>query len=206
MKNKLLILVMMLLIIMLGLVMPSVSQTEWPDECDIVYLGGLITDANEAKASGNMVDFINNVSSVNGHAEQIVVRCLEEVAANGISVSEMNLQGANLAHYSWTETNLQGINMADVDLFDANLHRVNLQGANLQGAILHSANLASANLENANLQNVTTCMGYDVYHTVNLQYANLANADLRGADLEGAGLLRAQLTGAIFDESTKLPG
>jgi hypothetical protein len=82
------------------------------------------------------------------------------------------------AEWISTQENLHGVYLGHALLRGANLEEVDLSEAHLQGAWLGDANLQGAWLYMTNLE---------------------------GANLQGANLLYADLTDAIFDETTILP-
>lgn len=87
-----------------------------------------------------------------------------------------------------------------VDLHGVNLARAYMPWATLERAFLYEANLEGALLQNANLRGAWLWKA-------NLADASLEGAHLEGADLTGAaGITEAQLRGAHFDRTTKLPG
>jgi hypothetical protein len=87
-----------------------------------------------------------------------------------------------------------------VDLHGVNIARAYLPWANLEQAFLYEANLEGALLQNANLRGAWLWKA-------NLADVSLEGAHLEGADLTGAaGITEAQLRGAHFDRTTKLPG
>lgn len=92
---------------------------------------------------------------------------------------------------SLRDASFEGANLQDTCLWGEQMEGVNLSGANLQGAYLRGAVLDGANLSRANL------------HSANLVGASLCGADLRGADLRDAYLGDTDLTGAIYDRSTR---
>jgi uncharacterized protein YjbI with pentapeptide repeats len=77
-----------------------------------------------------------------------------------------------------------------LDLHGATLRRVDLSGTDLEGANFVGTDFTDANLRGSNFKN-----------------ANLKGAILRGTDLrEVENLTRAQLSEAVTDETTMLPG
>jgi hypothetical protein len=86
-----------------------------------------------------------------------------------------------------------------IDLHGTMLSRAYLPWAHLERAFLYEANLDGAMLQNANLRGAWLWKA-------SLIDAVLDGAHLEGADLTGvAGLTTAQLQGAHFDKTTKLP-
>ncbi|MGV3724208.1 MAG: pentapeptide repeat-containing protein [Actinomycetota bacterium] len=86
---------------------------------------------------------------------------------------------------------LAGANLENANLWGEHLAGADLCGVNLRESCLRDVNLNDANLARANLQ------------YANVTGASLRNADLRGADLREACLSNADLTGAIYDRSTR---
>lgn len=85
------------------------------------------------------------------------------------------------------------------DLRGAYLFKAQLERVDLRGAILTKTQLGQANLKNADLRGAKLGGAY-VYQ------ADLSGADLRGAEFKTRWeLLRVNLTGARFDNTTKLP-
>ena len=100
---------------------------------------------------------------------------------------------------------LEGAVLKNAQLQRAVLRRALLRKADLEGVNLREARLPEANLESANLSSAVLA-GADL-RRANLAGAVFTGADLRGADLTGAhGLTSDQLSQAIVDETTKLPG
>ncbi len=104
-----------------------------------------------------------------------------------IKLHGINLRGANLNDIDLMEIELQHSNLQDVKFQNSNLFFADLRYSNLKGADLRNANFRSANLEG-----------------VNFDYANLENVDFDGANLDGARLKGAIVTGAFFDQNSKL--
>ncbi|MFA5753633.1 MAG: pentapeptide repeat-containing protein [Bacteroidales bacterium] len=78
---------------------------------------------------------------------------VEEAKANGISMREANLRGADLCEADLREADLRGADLRGAGLCEANLRGADLYGANLYGANLREANLYGANLRGAELCN-----------------------------------------------------
>lgn len=123
------------------------------------------------------------------------------VAARGArtSLTEADLERANLA----------GASLRQADLTQANLDRANLQGASLelarlydaelQYACLYQANLAGASLELANAYSAAfagASLAGACLRSAYLEYAKFPGADLSGTDLTETDLARAVLTSA----------
>ena len=98
-----------------------------------------------------------------------------------LSVSGIDLQGANLRF-----ANLSGAFLPFSNLTHADLTGVNLEAADLAGSRLDKANISEAYLVSANLPHATM-------KGVNLMGANLVQADLTGSDLSDAILTKALL-------------
>jgi uncharacterized protein YjbI with pentapeptide repeats len=75
----------------------------------------------------------------------------------------------------------------------------NLSGADLSGADLRWLDLSGANLEKANLY------GADL-SGVNIKGANLSGADIRQAVFHCQFIREANLSGVIYDDTTKWEG
>jgi hypothetical protein len=69
-----------------------------------------------------------------------------------VSLSGVDLSGANLAHTELSNANLSGANLSNANLSGANLSNANLSGANLSNANLKGANLKGATITNNQLQ------------------------------------------------------
>ena len=126
-------------------------------------------------------------------AREDVRAVMDAIAARsdaGIAVEQkekgfrLDLRGANLREWRFSEANLFGANLFKADLSGAVLGGLNLSVANLSGAVLFGANLSGANLSVANLSG-----------------ANLSGAVLGGANLGGANLSGANLSGAKANRS-----
>ena len=106
-----------------------------------------------------------------------VKEAVEFAVKQGISLANVNLEGANLvgANLKWVD--FEGANLAFASLEDVSLEFANLIEASLEGANLKGANFKWASLNG-----------------VNFAWADLVGADLVGADLKGANF-----TGAYFD-------
>jgi uncharacterized protein YjbI with pentapeptide repeats len=106
----------------------------------------------------------------------------------------MGLRGADLSGLAAPLGQLQGLDLSGANLYwaslgDADLSFTNLSGADLRGAALYRATCRNTNFRGANL-------GRD----------NLGGrTSLRGADLSTAELADANLDGAVYDDTTKLP-
>ena len=104
-----------------------------------------------------------------------------------ISLSEANLEGADLSDLDLSGAELEGVKLKEADLGGTDLSDANLGGADLTGSdakqtVLRGANLYESYLEKAEL------IGAD------LSGADLSGAQVKGADLSGANLTNADLT------------
>jgi len=137
----------------------------------------------------------------------------------GISLSEAQLQGANLGgaglqRADFLFAQLQGAvlrraklewaaafcaQLEGADLFAAGLQSVLLNSARLRGASLDSANLEGAFLLNAELRGAK--LRWAQLRQASPSHAQLQQADLSHADLREAALWEAQLDGAILHEA-----
>jgi uncharacterized protein YjbI with pentapeptide repeats len=107
-----------------------------------------------------------------------------------------------LAHGEWLSSKGERGERAELKnaiLQQADLHDANLERADLSGARLSVTDLMRTNLTGADLR------GADLWMS-DMKDAILEGTDLRGANLsEVTNLTRAQLSGAITDETTALP-
>ena len=110
-----------------------------------------------------------------------------------LSLSNANLQGADLRGAKLQGADLRGAKLQGADLVGTELQGAYLIWAKLQGADLSEAKLQGAYLIEAKLQ------GAD------LRWAKLQGADLRWAKLQGADLFGAELQGVVLSEA-KLQG
>ena len=116
--------------------------------------------------------------------------------------------------------NLQGAYLRKLDIQDGNFTKADLRRADLKNSKFHGTDFYDTNFERAKLQNV-------VFDSSPLKGTNFKKArmqgvkintsridettDFRGAKFQGADLSqavnleKAQLKGAVFDASTKLP-
>ena len=122
---------------------------------------------------------------------------------NREGVSNINLSRANLKGAFLIEINLQKAFLIGAELQEAYLFMANLSEADLRSANLHNANLEEANLRGANLHNVN--LGEAKLIAADLTGANITDTDLWAADFTGANLSRANLRGAIYNETTLWP-
>lgn len=75
---------------------------------------------------------------------------------------------------------------------------VDFYGALLPGAIFANSKLTGVVFDFADLKGAT-------FHSASITNSSMRNADLRGADLEHTKLLRVDLQGAVYNDSTRLP-
>ena len=87
----------------------------------------------------------------------------------------------------------------DVAVYKAKNGEKNLSGADLSGADLRWVDLSGANLEKANL------CGADL-SGVNIKGANLSGADIRQSIFHCQFIREANLSGVIYDDTTKWEG
>ncbi|MEL6137815.1 MAG: pentapeptide repeat-containing protein [Cyanobacteria bacterium J06628_6] len=128
-------------------------------------------------------------------------RALQDLHADGVSLSEIDAPGANLSKIELVgadlrKCNLRGANLEKANLQGANLEGADLKGANLQHVCLRDANLNDANLQNANLRNSTLWK-------VSLIDADLAHAELRWAEIGEEELLNAKLDQTIMPDGSE---
>jgi uncharacterized protein YjbI with pentapeptide repeats len=121
----------------------------------------------------------------NGH----VIRFLVEAGLLSaddplVSVTGINLRGADLHSIDLAVADLSGADLQEAQLGSANLQGANLSATDLRGSILSGSNLGEAALLGTKLRKAW------------LVHACLRGADLLGADLRGAKLLVADLRGA----------
>jgi len=130
------------------------------------------------------------------------------------SLVRVNLNGANLAGWDFSERNLgnaifYGADLSNADFSNANLEGTDFRFANLDGVNFQQANLRGANFANVDLRDVDL---FDVdlsgtnLSNVNLAWSNLTQtnfvqSNLTGANLKGAILTNTNLTGAILNHA-----
>lgn len=95
----------------------------------------------------------------------------------GVSLSNADLEGANMKLAFCRGGDLENANFKNASLYGTNLEESNLTGAQMEGASLEGAHLRKADLTGANLSNT------------NMKLANLQDAVLTRADLSGASKL-----------------
>jgi hypothetical protein len=112
---------------------------------------------------------------------------------------ESNLSYASLSFSNLERASLSGCRLIAVWLVDARLVGADLENVRLNLANLNGANFEGANLRNADLRRAS------LWRT-NLRGAELTGAQLQGVDLTTVvGLTQAQISGAVTDQTTKLP-
>ena len=110
---------------------------------------------------------------------------------NGLTLTELNLEGARLREASFLRADISGSNLRGIEgykmrMVSAKAREVDFEGAALPRADFTKADLTGANLAGADLRNAR------LYQTV------LRDANLTGAKLGGADLAQADLTGATW--------
>ena len=116
--------------------------------------------------------------------------------------------------------NLQGAYLRKLDIQDGNFTKADLQRADLKNSKFHGTDFYDTNFERAKLQNVVfdssplkgtnfkkaRMQGVKINTSRIDETTDFREAKLQGADLSQAfNLERAQLKGAVFNDSTKLP-
>ncbi|WP_458789463.1 pentapeptide repeat-containing protein [Adonisia turfae] len=105
-----------------------------------------------------------------------------------------------VVHGNGQEQSYQGMNLSGINLDQANLFRANFAGANLQQSSLKKTNLASANLIGTNL-NQANLQGANLANAklvrAQLEQANLTDTTLTGAYLENWRIDRGTKLGNI---------
>jgi CheY-like chemotaxis protein len=153
---------------------------------------------------------------ISSHAEWLATggKSGERADIHGADLSGRDFSGRDLANASFRNADLQdadfgGANLHSADLRDADLSAAWLAKADLQQAKLRRAKLRAANLSGANLKDAdfagADCTNAD-FSGADVTRANFLGANLAGADLRGEELTQTQLTKAIADATTKLPG
>jgi hypothetical protein len=125
---------------------------------------------------------------------------------SGLDMTGVNLTQADLSEANLTDATLIDAILIHAYLIDAKLIDAKLIGAKLIGAKLIDAKLIGADLTRADLRDAilsgAKLIGARLIEA-DLTGTILAGADLHFADLTGA--VRADLGGAIFDETTIMP-
>jgi curved DNA-binding protein CbpA len=123
----------------------------------------------------------------------------------GVWLVRRSLEGVDFREADLSRANLEG-----ADLYKLNGSRANFRDARLRGAVLHraialEADFAGADFSGADLSSAD--LRGSTFPRARFDGANLLGTRLDGADLsEALGLTDAQLSSALFDSSTKLPG
>ena len=144
---------------------------------------------------------------------QARIIALEDLCDDGISLEEINLNGAILNGIEMNGVNISKANLCNAqlvnaELFYANLNNVNLSGADCTGITLYRSNISFANLSKANCSSANfskaNMMFADFSHG-NFSGANFSQANLKGVNFDGAYLSGANLKGAdiILDDLKK---
>ena len=118
----------------------------------------------------------------------------------GIHLNQARLYKANLSGAASLMGSFNAADLTQADLTGSLLKRANLTEANLEQADLSGADLSGADLSRANLNNANLS-GADLSET-KLCGANLAGADLNRVDLNYADLTEANFTGANLGKVT----
>ena len=115
----------------------------------------------------------------------------------------LDFSGASLSNHNLNRADLREADLSGADLMGIHMNQARLCKANMSGAASLMGSFNAADLSQANL---TRCL----LKRANLTEANLAEADLSGADLSGADLSRANLNNANLSgadlSETKLCG
>ena len=111
----------------------------------------------------------------------------------------LDLSGANLPEWRFSEANLSGVNLSEADL-----PRVILLGANLSDADLSEADLSDADLSGADLSRAK--LSRVILSRADLSRVILLGADLSRADLSGADLSRPALSPGPTSPGPTSPG
>lgn len=125
-----------------------------------------------------------------------------------VNLSESTLQSANLHKIEWVFVNLSNSNLKVSHLNEAALVNVNLEKADLTFANLQMADLSGCDLTEARLLGAELIDGKlrgANLSRASLFLANLTGVDLREANLEGVNLRHANINNVKCDENTKLP-
>lgn len=126
---------------------------------------------------------IDNAAAAKVATSYARIAALEYLKENDVSLSGIDVPGADLSL----------INLSDADLSNANLSRADLTDADFKNANLYKANLRGAKLTNADLSDADLTFA-------NLSFANLSNTDLSRAKLYDAKLGNANLNNAKLDD------
>ncbi|MEO1591846.1 MAG: pentapeptide repeat-containing protein [Cyanobacteria bacterium J06632_22] len=128
-------------------------------------------------------------------------RALQDLLADGVSLSGIDAPGANLSGIELAGADLSNSNLRGANLEKADLRRANLEKADLQGANLESAQLTEATLDDANLQQ--TNLRYSEMWRVSLIDADLSQAELRWAEIGEEELINAKLNETVMPDGSK---
>lgn len=115
------------------------------------------------------------------------VRAAEFAVRRGLSLVDVDLEGAVLRRAFLPRADLRGAALDDADLSACYLRKANLKGASLRGAGLTHAFLAECDLRQTDLRDA------------DLSHADFRAANLVGADLRGTVITGARLAGALCD-------
>jgi uncharacterized protein YjbI with pentapeptide repeats len=129
---------------------------------------------------------------------------MKEMVFSNVSLSKANLDGADLTHSKFWNSEAIGASFWDgvlentvlsgTDLRDATFTNANMAHANLEGADLSNAELWRANLESGNLDG-TKMLG------ANMQQCRLVKATMTRCNMKGANLYEANFSEALLDEA-----
>lgn len=163
--------------------------------------------------------YLKNVCLENANLQNVTLQMakLEDVQLHKADLSRANLKYARLI-----KTDLSGAILEYANLRNATVLECNLEGADLRNTIMSNTNLKNCSLKNADMQNASlfqsrltrVCLeGADLKCAdltgVDLQEVNMRHVDLRGAiiniDIRLDQLIKTDLTGAIYDDSTVWP-
>lgn len=117
---------------------------------------------------------------------------LEDLCDDGVPLSDLNLNSAQLPEIELNGANLSRVNfekaqLNDAEMYYANLDHANFSEANAPGIVLYRTNLSFANFKKGN------------FSSANLSKANLMFADLSEGNFSGVNFRGAQLKGANFE-------
>jgi uncharacterized protein YjbI with pentapeptide repeats len=130
---------------------------------------------------------------------------LSNLAFNGVSLSNANLQQANLTGTSLcgadlNDTKLQWADITNTDFQNAHLERANLSESDCSSVVLRGANLRYATMLNVNLTNAKL-QGADLTNAT-LQGSVLSHVRFNGANLKYTDIDGAMVTNSQFDSAT----
>lgn len=121
---------------------------------------------------------------------------LEQLAADGESLADLDLRDAKLARIDLSGALLDFTQLAGAELGAAKLPLASLIGARLRGADLTRANAIGADFTAADLSRVV--LSGAALDRADFTTAKLWNANLQGASLDRARFVRAYLVAADF--------